>query len=84
MDDKFSENTHQYVRELAHEKPTKEKERRAAIVQHTEERIELKAGKKKKHEAQAAQLADRVAKITLIFDKSEVDKLKGEKLRDHM
>ena len=41
MDDKFSENTHQYVRELAHEKPTKEKERRAAIVQHTEERIEL-------------------------------------------
>ena len=47
MNDTFSENTHQYIRELAREKPTKEKERRAAIVQHTEEKIELKAGGKK-------------------------------------
>ena len=84
MDDKFSEKTHQYIRELAREKPTKEKERKAAIVKHTEEKIAVKAGKKKKREAQAAQLADRVGKVTLIFDKNEVDRLKGEKLKDHM
>jgi len=84
MDDKFSEETHQYIRGLAREKPTKEKERKIAIVQHTEEKIAVKEGKKKKRAAQAVQLADRVAKITLIFDKSEVDKLKGEKLKDHM
>lgn len=81
---KFSEKTHQYIRELARKKPTKEKERKAAIVQHTEEKIALKEERKKKRTAQAVQLADRVAKITLIFDKSEVDKLKGEKLKDHM
>ena len=84
MDDKFSEETHQYIRELAREKPTKEKERKAAIVKHTEEKIAVKAEKKKKHEAQADQLADHVAKITLIFDKGEIDRLKGEKLKDHM
>ena len=48
MDNKFYKNTHQYIRELACEKPTKEKERRAEIVQYTEEKIELEAGKKKK------------------------------------
>ena len=84
MEEKFSDNTHQYIRELAREKPTKEKERKAAIVQHTEEKIEVKEIKKKKRVAQATQLADRVAKVTLIFDKSEVDKLKGDKLRDHL
>ena len=84
MEEKFSEKTHQYIRELSREKPTKEKERKAAIVKHTEEKIAVKAGNKKKREAQAAQLADRVAKVTLIFDKDEVDKLKGEKLKDHM
>ena len=56
MDNKFSEKTHQYIKELAHEKPTKEKERKSAIVQHTEEKIAVKAGKKKKREAQASQL----------------------------
>ena len=30
------------------------------------------------------QLADCIAKITLIFDKAEADRLKGEKLKDHM
>ena len=47
MDEKFSEKTHQYIRELAREKPTKEKERKAAIVQHTEEKIAVKAGNKR-------------------------------------
>ena len=84
MENKFSEKTHQYIRELACERPKKEKERKATIVQHTEEKIAVKEGKKKKRAAQAVQLADCVAKITLIFDKSEVDKLKGEKLKDHM
>ena len=69
---------------MAHEKPTKERERKIAIVQHTKEKIVVKEGKKKKCAAQAIQLADCVAKVTLTFDKEEVDKLKGNALRDHM
>jgi len=84
MKEKFSDKTHQYIQELACEKPTKEKERKVAIVQHTEENIKVKEAKKKKCVAQAIQLADCVAKVELIFDQSQVDKLKGHNLRDHL
>ena len=63
---------------MAHEKPTKERERRIAIVQHTKEKIVVKEGKKKKRAAQA------IAKTILTFNKEEVDKLKGNASRDHM
>ena len=82
MKEKFSDNTHQYIRELACEKPTKEKERKTAIVKHTEEKIEIKEVNKKKRAAQATKLADRVAKVKLIFDKKKVDRLRGDDLRD--
>jgi len=84
MEEKFSDNTHQYIRELAHEKPTKEKERKAVIVQHTEEKIEVKETKKRNRVVKANQLADRIAKIELIFDKGKIDKLKADNLRDHL
>jgi len=44
----------------------------------------VKEAKKKKRVAQAVQLADRVARVELIFDKNQVDKLKGDNLRDHL
>ena len=84
MEEKFSDNTHQYIRELACEKPTKEKERKAVIVQHTEEKIEVKETKKRNRVVKANQLADRIAKIELIFDKGKIDKLKADNLRDHL
>ena len=65
---------------MAREKPTKEREKKITIVQHTKEKIVVKEGKKKKRAAQAIQLA----KVTLTFNKEEVDKLKGNALRDHM
>ncbi|KAF8804815.1 hypothetical protein BYT27DRAFT_7234469 [Phlegmacium glaucopus] len=83
MNEMFSDTTHQYIQAVSRERDTSEKERLEGIVQHTEEKIAKKVAAKTKHTERAVQVADHVSKVALIFKEDEIDKLKGEKLKDH-
>ncbi|KAF8809251.1 hypothetical protein BYT27DRAFT_7232351 [Phlegmacium glaucopus] len=83
MNEMFSDTTHQYIRAVSRERDTSEKERLEQIVQHTEEKIAKKVAAKTKRTERAVQVADRISKVALIFKEDEIDKLKGEKLKDH-
>ncbi|KAF8804757.1 hypothetical protein BYT27DRAFT_7234587 [Phlegmacium glaucopus] len=72
MNEMFSDTTHQYIRAVSRERDASEKEHLEGIVQHTEEKIAKKVAAKTKH-----------TEFALIFKEDEIDKLKGEKLKDH-
>lgn len=82
MDEMFTEDTHKYVRELARQKDTSEKDRLMDIVKLQEEKIAKKMAIKKKRNAKAAELANRISQVVLQFNIGKIMKLKGEKLRD--
>ncbi|KAF8808386.1 hypothetical protein BYT27DRAFT_7232639 [Phlegmacium glaucopus] len=84
MNEIFSDTTHQYIRAVSRERDTSEKERLEQIVQHTEEKIAKKVAAKTKCTEHAVQVADHISKVALIFKEDEIDKLKGEKLKDHL
>ncbi|KAF8800549.1 hypothetical protein BYT27DRAFT_7245559 [Phlegmacium glaucopus] len=77
----FWNNTGAFMNEI--ERDTSEKEHLEDIVQHTEEKIAKKVAAKTKRTKRAVQVADRISKVALIFKEDEIDKLKGEKLKDH-
>ena len=54
------------------------------LVEHNEERIQKKKTAVEKRRKKAAEQADRVAGVILIFDRTEIIKLKGKKLKDHL
>ncbi|KAF8804951.1 hypothetical protein BYT27DRAFT_7105812, partial [Phlegmacium glaucopus] len=83
MNEMFSDTTHQYIRAVSRERDTSKKERLEEIAQHTEEKIAKKVAAKTKRTERAVQVADRISKVALIFKEDEIDKLKGEKLKDH-
>jgi len=82
MDEMFTEDTHKYVWELARQKDTSEKDRLMDIVKLQEEKIAKKMAIKKKRNAKAAELANRISQVVLQFNIGKIMKLKGEKLRD--
>jgi hypothetical protein len=82
MDEMFTEDTHKYVQELARQKDTSEKDRLMDIVKLQEEKIAKKMAIKKKRNAKAAELANRISQVVLQFNIGKIMKLKGEKLRD--
>ena len=82
MDEMFTEDTHKYVRELARQKDTSEKDRLMDIVKLQEEKIAKKMAIKKKRNAKAAELANQISQVVLQFNIGKIMKLKGEKLRD--
>ena len=82
MDEMFTEDTHKYVRELARQKDTLEKDRLMDIVKLQEEKFAKKMAIKKKRNAKAAELANRISQVVLQFNIGKIMKLKGEKLRD--
>ncbi|KDR70414.1 hypothetical protein GALMADRAFT_214510 [Galerina marginata CBS 339.88] len=82
MDAMFSEDTHKYIRELARETDTSEKERKREIVRHAEERIAVKVASKKKRDAKLQETAARIAQVKLEFDKSKIQTKIGPALRD--
>ena len=84
MNEMLSDTTHQYIRAVSREKDTSEKEHLEDIVQHTEEKIAKRAAVKKQCTERAVQVAYCISQIALIFKEDEIDKLKGEKLKDHL
>jgi hypothetical protein len=74
----------QYIREKACQSNKEERMRKQAIVSHNEERIAKRTAAAKKRKDNATKRAERVAKIELIWVKDDIDKLKGQKLKDHL
>ncbi|KAF8803394.1 hypothetical protein BYT27DRAFT_7214715 [Phlegmacium glaucopus] len=77
----FWNNTGAFMDEI--ERDTSKKECLEEIVQHTEEKIAKKVAAKTKCTEHAVQVAYCISKVALIFKEDEIDKLKGEKLKDH-
>lgn len=82
MDAMFTEDTHKYVRELARQQDTSEKDRLKDILAHNEKNIAKKMANKKKREQRAIAAATRISKVVLNFKKEEIEQMKGEALRE--
>lgn len=84
METYFSHHTDQYIWELACQPKTEEKARLQAIVEYSKQKIAKKLEKRKQKEAQAAELAKRIQGVQPIWDKAEIDALKGDRLKDQV
>ncbi|TFK34109.1 hypothetical protein BDQ12DRAFT_614032, partial [Crucibulum laeve] len=82
MDTMFTEETHQFIRQLAREKNTAEKDKLNEIVQFNEDKIVKKVTKKKDKEQQAIDLASHIATVVLETNRDSIDKMGGNILRD--
>jgi hypothetical protein len=69
---------------MARESRGEEKKRRQEVVLHAEAKIAKQANAAKKRKEKAAATAQKIAGITLILDREEVVKLKGQNLKDHL
>ncbi|TFK31962.1 hypothetical protein BDQ12DRAFT_729069 [Crucibulum laeve] len=78
----FTEETHQFIRQLACEKDTTEKDKLNEIVQFNEDKIVKKVTKKKDREKQATDFASHIAKVALETNKDSKDKMAADTLRD--
>ena len=61
-----------------------ELKRKQKLVQHTQAKNKKKRAAVEKRKQNAAKKAERLAVVELIFDKEEIKKLKGAKLKDHL
>ena len=86
MEKKFQPEDYKYIHQLAHKDEAKgvERAKKQAIVGHLQHKIDKKRAARAARLGKAAKVAGRVAAVKLIFDKEQVRKLKGEKLKDHL
>jgi hypothetical protein len=86
MQDKFQAEDHQFIRQMARSLDShgEEAKRKRMLVEHNEARIQKRKAVSEKRKNDAADKAERIAAIPLIFDKEEIVKLRGQKLKDHL
>ena len=86
MEKKFQPEDYKYIHQLAHKDEAKgvERAKKQAIVGHLQHKIDKKRAARAARLGKAAKVAGCVAAVKLIFDKEQVRKLKGEKLKDHL
>jgi hypothetical protein len=86
MEDNFQPEDHQFICEMARKADSQRQEenRKRMLVKHNEAKIQKRQAALETKKRNALQKAGRIAAVTLIFDKEEVAKLKGEKLKDHL
>lgn len=84
MDTKLTDEDHTWLHKEAREMKGVDKKRRLEIIEHNEAKINEKQEASKQRKKKAANKAAAIAKVELIFDKEEIEKLKGEKLKDHL
>jgi hypothetical protein len=86
MEDNFQPEDHQFIHEMARKADSQRQEenRKRMLVEHNEAKIQKRQAALETKKRNALQKAGRIAAVTLIFDKEEVAKLKGEKLKDHL
>jgi hypothetical protein len=86
MAQKFQPDDHQYIRRLAREQNSGgvEKQRKRDMLQHAQAKVDKCLKASQKRQKNAAEKAQRVAAVQLIFDKDKVIALKGQALKDHI
>jgi hypothetical protein len=86
MKKKFESEDQLYIRQLVRENDSKstEKQKRMDMIEHAQAKANKRLAATKKRKKNAQEKADRVASVRLIFDKAEVSKLKGQRLKDHL
>ena len=86
VEKKFEREAYKFIHKMAREEDSKghEREWNKLLVEHNEERIQKQKAASEKRVKNAAKKAGRIAAVTLIFNKEEIIKLKGEKLKDHL
>ena len=82
MEKHFGPEDYQFLHGLARESTGHEKQRKKAIVEHSQQRIEVSAERVEKRLKNAAATAERIAKIKLDFKPETVDASKGQNLTD--
>jgi hypothetical protein len=86
MEKKFLPEDYKFIRKTARDADAKhlEKERKQMRVEHNDEKIWQRAQRSEARKAKATKKLERIAAITLIFDKKKIAALKGDNLRDHL
>ena len=69
---------------MARNSQGEEKKRKEEIIKFAEVHIKQTQERKKKRQENALKRAERVASVQLIFNKDDIDKLKAQKLQDHV
>jgi hypothetical protein len=86
MHQKFQTEDHQFIRQMARNADIQgeEQKRKQMLVEYNEAKIQKKKAASEKRKKNATEKERRVASVSLIFDREEVIRLKGEKLKDHL
>ena len=86
MKKKFQPEDQLYIRQLAHENDSRstEKQNRMDMIEHAQAKADKQLAATTKRKENAQEKADRVASVKLIFDKTKVSELKGQRLKDHL
>ena len=86
MHQKFQAADHQFIRQMARNADVQgeEQKRKQMLVEYNEAKIQKKKVASDKRKKKATEKEKRVASVSLIFDREEVARLKGEKLKDHL
>jgi len=84
MNEMFSDTIHQYIQAVSRERDTSEKKHLEEIFQHTEEKFSKKTASQKQHTECAVQFKLHIGLYFQSCTEDEIDKLKGENLKDHV
>jgi hypothetical protein len=84
MDAKSSEEDYSFIRKEARDIDGSKLElkRQKAAIDYAQERLDLKKEKASEKAEKAAQKKARLLEVELIFDKDEIESLKGDRLKD--
>ena len=84
MKKKFQHEDFQYLYKMARNSKGEEKKRKEDIIKFAEACIKQKEERNKNWQENALKRAERFASVQLIFNKDDLDKLKSQKLQDHV
>jgi hypothetical protein len=86
MNKNFEEEDHKFVMQTARELDESgiEKKRQLKVVEYNIQKVKEKNAKRGKAAQKKAEKKSRLAKVTLIFDKDQIQALKGMSLQEHV
>ena len=86
MQKMFQPDDHRYIRQLACDDNSRsvENDKKREMIEHAQAKANQHMAASEKRKKNAAERADRVAAVQLIFDKEKITALKGQALKDHL
>jgi hypothetical protein len=86
MENHFQSEDYQFIQKKACEAESSklESKRKKELIQYAQAKNAKRMAGKKKREDNAVKKAERVAAVQLIFDRAEVKRLKGDRLKDQL